>query len=278
MFPLSCQISFLLAIHWAAAQDFTPLWDYNDYASLQNCQQMCLDNGTVSGKYDTLASAVSNCIDLITQLDVVNSCVQVDSLGSGCRGNSSAALGAQSILAAYCTTEVALKFGIASTSIAVPEVLTISTTSATTYSSNGAVITSTRVVAVTTTIIPTESASTPISTKSAIQHELSPGSAAGIGVGAAVGGLLMIAVATWFLRRHYQSRKARAVVTSVPEKSELAGESAKRPDVQSAELDVQGTIHEVNGQGKPAEADGMAVLYELGGDWRGHEAGSRLSG
>ncbi|KAK3641032.1 hypothetical protein LTR56_008420 [Elasticomyces elasticus] len=149
-------------------------------------------------------------------------------------------------------------------------VLTTSTTSATTYSSNGAVFTSTQVVIVNVT-------TTPISTRRpASPHELSPGSAAGIGVGASVGGLLILAAAAWFIRRHFQSRKARAVVTSVPEKSELAGESAKRPDVQSAELGVQGTIHEVNGHGKPAEADGEAVLYELEGDWRGHEAGSRL--
>ncbi|KAK3642758.1 hypothetical protein LTR56_010582 [Elasticomyces elasticus] len=150
------------------------------------------------------------------------------------------------------------------------DIITTSTTSATTYSSNGAVFTSTQVVIVNVTI-------TPIPTRRpASPHELSPGSAAGIGVGASIGGLLIIAVAAWFIRCYYQTRKAQVVGTSLPEKSELAGESAKRPDVQSAELGVQGTIHEVNGHGNPAEADGEAVLYELEGDWRGHEAGSRL--
>ncbi|KAK4888853.1 hypothetical protein LTR27_012314 [Elasticomyces elasticus] len=196
---------------------------------------------------------------------------------SGCQGNASAVFGAQSILAAYCSTEVAMNFGGSvptTTLIAAPEVITTSSTSAITYSSDGAILTSTKIIFVNITTTP--AFIRPTATTSTAPHELSPGSAAGIGVGASVGGLLIIAVAAWVIRRHYQSRKARAVVTSVPEKSELAGESAKRPDVLSAELGVQGTIHEINGQGKPAEADGEAVLYELEGDWRGHEAGSRL--
>ncbi|KAK5697852.1 hypothetical protein LTR97_006810 [Elasticomyces elasticus] len=216
------RVSVFLAIFesLAAAQDFKALSNYNDYASLQNCQQMCLDNGTSSGKYDTIESAKSNCGDLITQLDAVNSCVDA-SLGQSCRGNSSAAIGAQSILAAYCTTQIALKYGgVPTTTITGAASATAAATDSTAVQSpSGAVATGDGgpgVTASTTDSNPTgtpsaASANATTTTESNRKPAagLTSGAKAGIGVGVGLGIPIIIgAIAAWWLMN--KRKKTRA--------------------------------------------------------------------
>ncbi|KAK4966549.1 hypothetical protein LTR42_010859 [Elasticomyces elasticus] len=206
----------------AVAQDFIALSNWNDYGALQNCQQMCLDNGTKSGMYDTLDSAKSKCGDLITQLDAVESCVTDDSLGVGCRGNSSAAVGAQSILAAYCTSQVALKLNtvIPTTTILGPTdaATTGSTVVSTLAGVSGAVATGDGGSGVTT------SATNPTGTPSAASSNatttpesdrkpaagLTSGAKAGIGVGVGLGIPIIIGaiVAWWLMNKRKKTRAA----------------------------------------------------------------------
>ncbi|KAK3638689.1 hypothetical protein LTR56_006696 [Elasticomyces elasticus] len=214
-------VSVFLAVFesLAAAQDFTPLSNYNDYGALQNCQQMCLDNGTSSGKYGTVDTAKSNCGDLITQLDEVNSCVD-DSLGQGCQGNSSAAIGAQSILAVYCTSEIGLKFGetIPATTISGPTSATAADSTAV-QSPSGAVATGDGGPGVTPTTTDGNPTGTPSVASAGATSTVEPvsksvtgltsGAKAGIGVGIGLGIPIIIgAIAAWWLLN--KRKKTRA--------------------------------------------------------------------
>jgi len=148
------------------------------------------------------------------------------------------------------------------------------TTNAVIYSSDGAVYASTTIVSVTVNITSTPSIFAVVPTR-AVQPGLTSAAAAGIGVGASVGGLTLIALAAWLVFRRYRARKARSTLVPAGEKAELEGDSAKRPKATGVELGIDGKILEVSGHDKPAEADNAAVRYELEGDWHGHEAGIR---
>ncbi|KAK5680172.1 hypothetical protein LTS10_007099 [Elasticomyces elasticus] len=219
-FRVSVCLAILLSL--AAAQNFIALANWKDYGALQNCQQMCLDNGTSSGLYDTVESAKSKCGDLINQLDVVDSCVTDDSLGSGCRGNSSAAFGAQSILASYCTTQIGLNGDfVPATTIAetASAIATDSTASQTPAGVSGAVATGDGGPGVTATTTDGNPTGTPSVASAGATSTVEPvsksvtgltsGAKAGIGVGIGLGIPIIIgAIAAWWLLN--KRKKTRA--------------------------------------------------------------------
>ena len=91
---------------------------------------------------------------------------------------------------------------------------------------------------------------------------LSTGAEAGIGVGASIAGLLLIAAVTFFLLRNRRHRKVR---DSAP-----AGHGMVDAKNAPEEKDSQ-RIHEAHGDSRLAEADSSNVRAELEGNWHGHE-------
>ncbi|KAK5723103.1 hypothetical protein LTR17_013973 [Elasticomyces elasticus] len=221
LFSFRVFVCLTILLYQALAQDFIALSNWNDYGELQNCQQMCLDNGTARGSYDTVDSAKSNCGDLINQLGVVNSCVADVSLGSGCRGNSSAVLGAQSILAAYCTTQIALKYGgVPTTTISGAASATAAAADSTAVQSpSGAVATGDGGPGVTASTSDSNPTGTPSAASAGATTTndttrkaatgLTSGAKAGIGVGIGLGIPIIIgAIAAWWLLN--KRKKTRA--------------------------------------------------------------------
>ncbi len=110
-------ISLPLWLVLVAAQNFIPLSNYSDYGSLQPCQKVCLNDGVA---YNDPKTAQASCGNLINQLNGVDGCV-VNSPESQCSANATAAYGAKSIIAAYCTSEIALEgVNIQSTTVLPP--------------------------------------------------------------------------------------------------------------------------------------------------------------
>ncbi|KAK4893521.1 hypothetical protein LTR27_008204 [Elasticomyces elasticus] len=222
--PFRVSVCLAIFLSLAAAQDFTALANYADYASLQKCQQMCLDNGTANGRYDSVDSAKSNCSDLINQLNTIDSCVTANVYAPGCQGNATAAIGAQSILAVYCTKEIALRFNgnVPATTIAVAASATADSTTSgvqTPAGVSGAAATldgGSGVTATTTDGNPTgtpsvASANATTTTESDRKPAagLTSGAKAGIGVGVGLGIPIIIgAIATWWLLN--KRKKTRA--------------------------------------------------------------------
>lgn len=114
-------------------------------------------------------------------------------------------------------------------------------------------------------------------TSSPTASGLSSGEKAGIGVGAALGGLAICASALFFFwRRRRRNQKRSPSPTADPGgKAELPGEGR---EAHTDELDNDRQIHEMTGVGKPAMLDHMNVRAELEGDWRGWEAPSHGTG
>ncbi|KAK0252752.1 hypothetical protein LTR01_000238 [Friedmanniomyces endolithicus] len=222
-------ISLPLWLSVVAAQNFIPLSNYTDYGSLQQCQMVCLNGGAA---YDDPKTAQASCGNLINQLNGVDGCV-VNSLASQCSANATAAYGAKSILAAYCTTEIALEgVNIPSTTV-LPPTSSSSGDSQTSSEASGTSIGAATTVAgvsgaaatgdggpgVTASTTNAPQTGTPSAgpvAPTATLHDagtavgLTSGAKAGIGVGVALAILLVIGAiaAWWFLSKRKKSRVA----------------------------------------------------------------------
>ena len=99
--------------------------------------------------------------------------------------------------------------------------------------------------------------------------DLSTGATAGIGVGAAVAGLAIVAgIVCWFFRRHKSTQKpSKADLGTVAEKRDIYGENILSPMVvqPTAELDTDGHVHEAPNT-IPVEAPTGSSPQELEGD------------
>ncbi|TKA45173.1 hypothetical protein B0A54_04269 [Friedmanniomyces endolithicus] len=120
---------------------------------------------------------------------------------------------------------------------------------------------------------PTTSSST-LSTPIQSSSSLSTGATAGIGVGAALGGLALIALEVWLFLRRRKSRAAGGADDNHG-KAELPGESAEKQHTKAGELSTRGEIFEFGGDARPAELE-PDVRYELEGGFQGHEAGGTM--
>ncbi|TKA83068.1 hypothetical protein B0A55_00928 [Friedmanniomyces simplex] len=98
---------------------------------------------------------------------------------------------------------------------------------------------------------PTQSGSSPPS-PTQTNTSLSVGAKAGIGVGASLGGLALVALGVWLLLRRRKSH-AGGEVNYVDGKAELPGEGAGKQSPKAGELSTRGEIHEFRGDGRPAE-------------------------
>jgi len=97
----------ILAASRTFAQQYTALYDSANYSSLDPCQQGCLV-GRAYSTFDTEENAQTICEALPDHLDGVETCIGG---AKGCRsGNTTAVYGAQSVLAAYCTSLQSVSF------------------------------------------------------------------------------------------------------------------------------------------------------------------------
>jgi hypothetical protein len=99
---------------------------------------------------------------------------------------------------------------------------------------------------------------------------LSTGATAGIGAGAAVAGLAIVAgIVYWFFRRHKSTRKPpKADSRTAAEKRDIYGENTFSPIVAQppAELDTDGNVLEAPNTVVPATAPTKSSPQELEGD------------
>ncbi|KAF2265132.1 hypothetical protein CC78DRAFT_206556 [Lojkania enalia] len=95
--------------------------------------------------------------------------------------------------------------------------------------------------------------SVPDTSASEGSNGMSTGTKAGIGVGAAIGGLLLIAtvVAFWTLGRRRMAREKEKDVGY--EKAELHGEAVQKPSIAQEMLANEAEVHEMDGQHEPVE-------------------------
>ncbi|KAK0849540.1 hypothetical protein LTR03_005177 [Friedmanniomyces endolithicus] len=250
-------ISLPLWLVLVAAQNFIPLSNYSDYGSLQPCQKVCLNDGVA---YNDPKTAQASCGNLINQLNGVDGCV-VNSPESQCSANATAAYGAKSIIAAYCTSEIALEgVNIQSTTVLPPT----SSSSGDSQTSSDATVTSAGaastiagvsgaaatgdggpgVTASTTNAPQTGTPSAGPVAPTATLHDagtaagLTSGAKAGIGVGVALGILLIIGAiaAWWFLGKRKKSRVAGGpygpVLTNEKGQPESGSYSSPHMDMQ----------------------------------------------
>ena len=101
------------------------------------------------------------------------------------------------------------------------------------------------------------------------------GSKTGIGIGASLGALILIALGAWALLRRRNARTAKQRVSS-GDKAELPGQDAEKKSFKVTELGPDGEVYEKGGHGRPVELE-HDIRYELEGAFRGHEAGGPLS-
>lgn len=93
---------------------------------------------------------------------------------------------------------------------------------------------------------------------------------AGIGVGAAVGGLALLSLlGLWLWRR--SKRQPKADGNDLGDKPELSGEGVEKPRAHVEELGQEGP-HEMTGVNKPSELGHGDAPAELDANWHGHEA------
>jgi hypothetical protein len=116
---------------------------------------------------------------------------------------------------------------------------------------------------------------TAIDVQDASTQLLSTGAQAGIGVGAGIGGLALIALIVWFVFRQRRNRTQRDAELHGESKPELEATSKAlyEKDASKGAGEAEGkTIHEA--PSKLEELEGQETRrYELEGEWRGTEVG-----
>lgn len=101
------------------------------------------------------------------------------------------------------------------------------------------------------------------------QSRLSTGAQAGIGVGAALAGILILLLAVWLLRR--KRRRSKPGEADNFWKPELHSNDEERTMPHISEKDNT-NINEVDEVSRPSEMGHGNLRAELEGDWYGHEA------
>ncbi|KAK3114911.1 hypothetical protein LTR53_006285 [Teratosphaeriaceae sp. CCFEE 6253] len=263
---LSISVSLTICLSTAGAQEFIPLSDYTGYSSLEACQTECLENNNT--RYDDLTAAENNCETLNDQLNAVSSCIANGrNAVAPCHGNSTAVLRAQSVLAAYCTSEIGLKRGIivpattvvVSTGSADAGVVTSSdatlaaatatdavdgVTTPTNLGSGGSGVPSASITA-SPSVTPSTGSPSTATTSTVMLHQvskqgLSSGEKAGIGVGIGLGLPIIIGAiaAWWFMNKRKKSRAAGGpygpVLTSEKRRPESGSYSS--PPMEAQEM------------------------------------------
>ena len=94
---------------------------------------------------------------------------------------------------------------------------------------------------------------------------MSTGAKAGLGIGIAIGIIAILAIALIWLRK--RKRKERVPVAGEGEKEGVHNKQREKQDKFEPDSSM---IHEVNGVGRPAEADGSRHVVELDADRQGH--------